>query len=153
MENLQDKPLELKENHSITVEILATFKIMHICCQEKYFNTDVDDHYKTQEKQDRDDETDWEECINVWKSFKKYKKQLLKHLEKFRCMCDWHLGTIRSTDHQIQLTDEEKPSFQKLYRTKPMKCKQEQQEVKKLLRHDFRELSASEWAAPIMYPP
>lgn len=96
-ESLEDNTLDLKTKPRITVDTLATLKGMRIRDLAKSLNHAVDDHYRTQEKQDKEVEADWRTRINVGNPFEKYKQELIKRLEKFSSMWDGHLGTIRAT--------------------------------------------------------
>lgn len=60
--------------------MLATLKEMQIRDPSKSLHNAVGENYKTQQKQDKDDETDWKALINIGESFEKHKTQLIKRL-------------------------------------------------------------------------
>lgn len=85
-ESMEDNPLDLKTQHPLTVDTLATFNGMRIRDPTKSLSNAMDKRYQTKEKHYKEAETDWKDRINVSKSFEKYKPQLIKRLEKFSSM-------------------------------------------------------------------
>lgn len=89
---MDDNPLDLKTKHGtksvITVDILGKLKAIHIRDSSKALNTAGDEHYKTKEKQGKDEESDLETPINIGKPLEEHKVQALKFLKKFSSISD-----------------------------------------------------------------
>lgn len=59
-------------------------------------------------------------------------------------MWDGHLGTIKETEHRIELAENAKPSLQPPYHAEPMQRKLEEEEIAKMLKLEVIEPVTSE---------
>lgn len=98
---MEDNPLDLKTKQPITVDTRATLKAMQIRNPSEALKNVVEDHYKTKEKQEKDDGTDWQSRINIGNPLETHKLKLLQRVNMFSAMSDGNLGTIRAKQQRI----------------------------------------------------
>jgi len=74
-------------------------------------------------------------------------------LEKHRALCSGHLGSIKATEHRIELKPGSKPVRLNPYRMGPRTRELIKAQVDQLLKLEVIEPSQSEWASPVVLIP
>jgi len=79
--------------------------------------------------------------------------QALALLEKHRALWSGHLGSIKATEHQIELKPGSKPVRLNPFRTGPRTRELIKAQVDRMLELEVMEPSQSEWASPVVLIP
>ena len=79
--------------------------------------------------------------------------QVLALLEKHRALWSLHLGSIKATEHQIELKPGSKPVQLDRYRRGPRTRELIRAQVDRMLKLEVIEPSQSEWASPVLLIP
>ena len=116
-------------------------------------STDFERHLQVQHDIDKKLNEDWHPQLNIDDHYSEHREELIKTLTPFQSMWDGHLGTIKSTQHRIDLQPNAKPVFQQPYRAGPRQRELEKTEVKRMLKEGVIEPCTSEWGSPIVFAP
>ena len=80
-------------------------------------------------------------------------ERLRSLLRRYRSLWDGQLGTIRQTEHRIQLKPGATPVRQHPYKAGPRAREMEREQVARMLKLDVIEPTTSEWASPVVMVP
>jgi len=78
---------------------------------------------------------------------------VLSLLEKHRALWSGHLGSIKATEHRIELKPGSKPVRLNPYRTGPQTEELMKAQVDRMLKLEVIEPSQSQWARPVVFIP
>ena len=95
----------------------------------------------------------WETEVSIGDDVKVDRQDVLNLLREFSPMWSGELGTVKATQHRIDLIDGAKPVYQPPYKAGPTARQIEKEEVQRMLAAGVIEPSMAEWASPVVLVP
>ena len=95
-----------------------------------------DDRLGVTEELQTPEQEDWRDKVNLGKKYADHRPRVLELLQPFESMWSGHLGTIKATEHRIELLPGSKPVHQPPYRAGPTQRKIEQKEIEEMLKKE-----------------
>lgn len=138
---------DLKADNTFTVDVHAARATKGTTFQDA-----ITQHAKLKEHYAHD-MAKWNEVINIGEYFKEIERKSIHTVSTFWNMWDGNLGTMKATEHSIELTEDARPYFQPPYRTGPTQSEQEKKEIDRMIKGEVIEPSTHEWVASVVLAP
>ena len=99
------------------------------------------------------EQEDWREKVRLGNNFEHFRDRIEGLLEPFEDMWSGRLGSLKATEHRIDLLPGSKPVHQPPYRAGPLQREMERKEIEDMLAKGAIEPATTDWASPIVFVP